>query len=84
MEAINNMYELPSMEKAIKYLHVVAGSPSWVTLIKAIRAGNYNSWPVITVQNIKKYFPNGVDESFSMHLWDCLLSQAEMLINLLR
>ncbi|KAL7478346.1 LOW QUALITY PROTEIN: hypothetical protein ACHAW6_006995, partial [Cyclotella cf. meneghiniana] len=109
-EAINNVYELPSTEKAIRYLHAAAGFPSRATWIKAIRAGNYNSWPMTikesgmtyelvppdmhrqnraekAIQTFKDHFVailSGVDESFPMHLWDRLLPQAEMTLNLLR
>ena len=56
-EEINNVYELPSTEKAIRFLHAAAGFPTKLTWLKAIRAGNYESWPMITVKNVNKYFP---------------------------
>ena len=45
-EAINNVYELPSIEPAIRYLHGAAGLPTKATWIKAIRNGSYLSWPL--------------------------------------
>ena len=56
-EEINNVYELPSTEKAIRFLHAAAGFPPKVTWLKAIRAGNYDSWPMISIRNVNKYFP---------------------------
>ncbi len=56
-EHIHNVYELPSVEPSIRYLHGAANfltKPSW---LKAIRRGNYNSWPLINVKNVAKYFP---------------------------
>ena len=56
-EEINNVYELPSTEKAIRFLHAAAGFPPRLTWLKAIRMGNYDSWPMISVKNVNKYFP---------------------------
>ena len=55
--AINHVYELPSVEPAIRYLHGAAGFPTKATWLKAIRAGNFLSWPLINVKNVNKYFP---------------------------
>ena len=66
-EAINNVYELPSTENAILYWHAMAGFPPQMTWIQAIQAGNYNLWPLITVQNINKYFPES-DEMQNGHM----------------
>ena len=42
-EAINNVYELPSIEPVIIYLHGAAGFLTKATWIKAIRNGSYLS-----------------------------------------
>ena len=42
-EAINYVYELPSMDPAIRYLHAADGFPTKTTWIKAIRKGNFLS-----------------------------------------
>ena len=55
--AINHVYKLPSVEPAIRYLHGAAGFPTKYTWLKAIRKGNFLSWPLINVKNINKYFP---------------------------
>jgi len=55
-EAINNVYELPSIEKAVRYLHGAAGFPTKATWLKSIRNGNYLSWPLVNVKNVNKFF----------------------------
>jgi hypothetical protein len=56
-EHIHNVYELPSIEQSIQYLHGAAGFPTKPSWLKAICRGNYNSWPLINVKNVAKYFP---------------------------
>ena len=55
-DSINNVYELPSMEQSIRYLHGAAGFPTKTTWLKAIRRGNYDTWPLINVTNVNKHF----------------------------
>ena len=43
VEAANNVYELPSTEKAIRYLHAAVVSPPKATLLKTIWAGNFDT-----------------------------------------
>eukprot|EP00804_Cyclotella_cryptica_P008991 CCRYP_003100-RA/>CCRYP_003100-RA protein AED:0.31 eAED:0.29 QI:0/-1/0/1/-1/1/1/0/525 len=54
---ILNVYELPSIEQSIRYLHAAAGFPTKSTWLAAICKGNYSTWPLITVKNIHKHFP---------------------------
>ena len=56
-EARNNVYELPSTEPTIRYLHGAAGFPTKATLLKAIRKVNYQSWPLVNSKNVNKFFP---------------------------
>ena len=56
-EAINNVYDIPSIEPTIRYLHAAAGFPTKRTRTKAIKSGNYLTWPFLTVKNVNKYFP---------------------------
>jgi hypothetical protein len=56
-EYIHNVYELPSIKPTIIYLHVAAGFPMEETCLKVVGWGNYNSWPLINVTNIARYFP---------------------------
>ena len=56
-EDIHNVYEIPSIERTIRYLHAAAGFPTKFTWIKSTRNGNYLTWPLITVKNVHKHFP---------------------------
>jgi hypothetical protein len=56
-EYIHNVYELPSIEPTIRYLHGAAGFLAERTWLKAIQRGNYNSWPMINITNVARYFP---------------------------
>eukprot|EP00804_Cyclotella_cryptica_P024344 CCRYP_015312-RA/>CCRYP_015312-RA protein AED:0.46 eAED:0.67 QI:0/0/0/1/0.5/0.33/3/0/382 len=55
--SILNVYELPSIQQTIRYLHAAAGFPTKTTWMAAIRRGNYDTWPLVTVANIHKHFP---------------------------
>eukprot|EP00804_Cyclotella_cryptica_P029885 CCRYP_010794-RA/>CCRYP_010794-RA protein AED:0.38 eAED:0.53 QI:0/0/0/1/0/0.2/5/0/538 len=52
-----SVYELPSTEQAIKWIHAVLRS----TWLKAIHAGNFVGWPLLAAKNIQKYYPNSVE-----------------------
>jgi hypothetical protein len=54
---ISNAYSLPSIEQIVKYLHAAAGYPPEETWIKAIQAGNNNTWPTITGTYVHTQFP---------------------------
>jgi hypothetical protein len=54
---LHNVYELPSVEPTIQYLHGAAGFPTKASWLKAICKGNYISLPLINVKNVAKYFP---------------------------
>ena len=45
----------------VRYLHAAAGFPVKDTWLKAIKAGNYKTWPGITAENINKHFPDSVE-----------------------
>jgi hypothetical protein len=53
----NSIYDLPSTEQAIKWMHAVCGYPVKSTSIKAIKASNYIGWPMLTECNVNKYYP---------------------------
>ena len=61
LEQANSVYDLPSIEQAIKWMHAVCGFPVKSTWLKAIKAGNYHGWPLLTVKNVKKYYPETVE-----------------------
>jgi hypothetical protein len=60
-EAASNVYSLPSIPQAIKYLHAAAGFPMKDTWVKAIKNGNYVSWPGLTVDMVNKHFPESIE-----------------------
>jgi hypothetical protein len=66
-EHIHNVYELPSIKPSIRYLHGAAGFPTKPSWLKAIRRGNHNSWPLINVKNVAKYFPE-LEETQKVHM----------------
>jgi hypothetical protein len=51
-EYLHNVYKLPSVELTIWYLHGAAGFPTKASWLKAIRKGNYLSWPLINVKTL--------------------------------
>jgi hypothetical protein len=57
LERANSVYDLPSIEQAIKWMHAVCGYPVKSTWLKAIKAGNFVGWPLLTEKNVSKYYP---------------------------
>ena len=51
-------YDLPSVEALVRYFHAAAGCPVRYTWLVAIKAGNYASWPGLTINNARKYCPS--------------------------
>ena len=56
--AAYNAYNLPNVAVLICYFYVAAGHPVRSTWLKAISAGNYSSWPGLTLANYTKYCPS--------------------------
>ena len=56
-DTINNVYELPSIELSVRYLHRAAGFPTKAAWLKAIRNDTFLSWLLINVKNVNKHFP---------------------------
>ena len=56
-ETINNMYELPSLARAVQYLHAATGFSTKAVWIKSIRNVHYFTWPLLTIHNANKHFP---------------------------
>ena len=42
-------------------MHAVCGFPVRSTWIKAIKAGNYIGWPMLTTKNVTKYYPDTIE-----------------------
>ena len=66
-EEANNVYNLPSTKQSIRYLHAAAGFPVKSEWIKAIKAGNYITWPELTAEAVHKHFPES-DETQKGHM----------------
>jgi hypothetical protein len=60
-EYIHNVYESPSIEPSIRYLHAAVGFLVEETWLKAVQQGNYNSWFLINITNVAPYFPESKD-----------------------
>ena len=66
-EAASNVYDLPSTEKMVKYLHAALGFPTKATMMKAIRSGWLIGWPGLTIENVNAFFPES-DETQKGHM----------------
>jgi len=66
-ESVSNVFDLPSTEQTIRYLHACAGFPTRRTWVRAVRKGNFASWPLLTVENINKCFPES-EETVKGHM----------------
>ena len=54
-------YYLPSVEALVMYMYAESGVPVKSTWIRAIKRGNFETWPGLTYSNASKYFPRAVD-----------------------
>ena len=61
-------YNLPSTEALITYLHATSGSPPKLLWIKAIKAGNFKTWPGWTSANALRYCPNKAEATALGHM----------------
>jgi hypothetical protein len=66
-KAINVIFDLPSARQTFLWYHAAAGFPVKELFIKAVRNGNYATWPKLTVTLINKYMPDS-DETAKGHL----------------
>ena len=57
LQQANSVYNLPSIEQAIKWMHAVVGYPVKSTWLKAVEAGNFKGWPLVNKKNVKRYYP---------------------------
>ena len=55
-KAISRLFELPSTKKIITYYHAAAVFLTKEILTDAILAGNYDTWPGLSVKLVNKYF----------------------------
>ena len=62
--AAHNAYDLPSLEALAKYMYAAAGFPVKSTWLRAIKKGNFATWPRLTYSNAANYCPQSVDNNF--------------------
>jgi hypothetical protein len=55
--AIHNIYELKTQPELLHYYHASAGFPTKPTWVKAIRNKQFASWPGLTVDAVKRHYP---------------------------
>jgi len=60
-EVAANVYNLPSIPQTIRYLHAAAGFPTKDSWLKAIKNGNYMTWPGITAESVNRHFPESIE-----------------------
>jgi hypothetical protein len=51
----------------VKWMHAVCGYPVKSTWTKAIKAGNFVGWPILTERNVNRYYPD-TDETSKGHM----------------
>ena len=54
-------FDLPSVEELVRYMHAASGLPVKSTWIRAIKRGNFETWPGLTYSNATNYFPRAVE-----------------------
>ena len=66
-------------KKSVRYLHEAAGFPVQETWIDAIKAGNYTTWPGITLKTVNRHFPE-LDETqkgYEKTMTKCQINESE-------
>ena len=61
-------YDLPSTKKLIEYLHCTVGSPVKSTFLRAVKAGNFRSFPGLSAENVARYCPTNATPTVMGHL----------------
>ena len=54
LQEANSVYDLPTTEEEINYMHAVCGYPVKSTWVKAIKAGNFIGWIMLNKRNVAK------------------------------
>jgi hypothetical protein len=65
-EAIYNVYKLKTTPELVRYHHVAAGFPTKPQWIAAIKNKQYASWPGLSVEAVRRHFPES-DETHKGH-----------------
>ena len=67
VERANSVYDLPSIEQAINWMHAALGYPVASTWLKVYQAGNFVGFTFADVKYIRKYYPE-TDKTPAGHL----------------
>ncbi len=57
-DAIHNVYELKTQPELVRYYHAAADFPTKPTCVKAIRNKQFALWPGLTVNAVKRHYPD--------------------------
>jgi hypothetical protein len=57
-DAIHNVYELKTQPELVRYYHAAVRFPTKLTWAKATRNKQFASWPGVTVDAFKRYYPD--------------------------
>jgi len=52
-----NVYEFPSTKEVVRFQHAALGFPTKATLLTSIHNNNLATFPGMTADNIRKFFP---------------------------
>ncbi len=66
-QEVNNVYNIPSTKGWVCYLYAAVGFPVQETWIDAIKAGNYTTWPGLTVKMVNQHVPE-LEETQKGHM----------------
>jgi len=61
-------YELPSTKNLIDYLHYTVGLPIKSAFLRAVKAGNFCSFPGLSADNVARYCPTNATPTVLGHL----------------
>ncbi len=56
-EAVHNVYDLKMQPELVRYHHTAAGFPTKPTWYKAVKNGQFESWPGLTSATVAKHLP---------------------------
>ena len=67
LQEANRVYNFPTTEEAVKWMHAVCGYPVKSKSLKAIKAGKFIGSPVLNKRSVVKYYPE-TTETPKVHL----------------
>jgi hypothetical protein len=52
---VNSVYKLPNTEQVVAWYHAAVGYPTKATWLKAVDAGFYATWTLLTAKAVRKH-----------------------------